>query len=85
MADDPEFPEDNPEWTEADFARARPVSEHPVLGKVFAKSGKPVGRPTGSDKERITIRIDKDVLTRFRASGPGWQSRMNEALRKAIG
>lgn len=39
------------------------------------------GRPTGSDKESTTIRFDRDVLAAFRAGGPGWQSRMNAALR----
>lgn len=39
------------------------------------------GRPTGSDKESTTIRIDRDVLAAFRAGGPGWQTRMNAALR----
>ncbi|MCA0212847.1 MAG: BrnA antitoxin family protein [Proteobacteria bacterium] len=39
------------------------------------------GRPAGSTKESTTIRIDQDVLASFRASGPGWQSRMNAALR----
>jgi uncharacterized protein (DUF4415 family) len=39
------------------------------------------GRPTGSDKESITIRFDRDVLAAFRATGPGWQTRMNAALR----
>ena len=39
------------------------------------------GRPTGSDKESTTIRIDSDVLAAFRAGGPGWQTRMNAALR----
>jgi len=41
------------------------------------------GRPRGSGrKEATSIRIDKDVLATFRASGPGWQTRMNEALRE---
>jgi uncharacterized protein (DUF4415 family) len=40
------------------------------------------GRPTGSDKESTTIRFDRDVLTAFRAGGPGWQTRMNAALRE---
>ena len=40
------------------------------------------GRPTGSDKESTTIRIDRDVLAAFRAGGPGWQTRMNAALRE---
>jgi uncharacterized protein (DUF4415 family) len=39
------------------------------------------GRPTGSDKESTTIRFDRDILAAFRAAGPGWQTRMNAALR----
>jgi uncharacterized protein (DUF4415 family) len=39
------------------------------------------GRPAGSGKESTTIRFDRDVLAAFRASGPGWQTRMNAALR----
>ncbi len=39
------------------------------------------GRPAGSDKESTTIRFDRDVLAAFRAVGPGWQTRMNAALR----
>ena len=77
------FDDDNPEWTEADFARARPANE--VLPpEVLAAFAKPRGRPPGSDKERVTIRIDRAVLERFRAGGPGWQTRMNEALRKVV-
>jgi len=36
-------------------------------------------------EEAIKLRIDPDVLAHFRAMGPGWQSRINEALRKAAG
>nr|WP_280141673.1 BrnA antitoxin family protein [Rhizobium sp. NFR07] len=40
------------------------------------------GRPkSDSTKVSTTIRLDADVLERFRAEGPGWQSRINEALR----
>lgn len=39
------------------------------------------GRPVGSDKESTTIRFDRDVLAAFRDAGPGWQTRMNAALR----
>ncbi len=39
------------------------------------------GRPTGSTKTQIALRVDDDVLQAFKASGPGWQTRMNEALR----
>ena len=36
-------------------------------------------------KEQVTLRIDQDVLEHFRESGPGWQDRINAALRKAAG
>ena len=36
-------------------------------------------------KEQVTLRIDQDVLEYFRATGPGWQDRINDALRKAAG
>jgi uncharacterized protein (DUF4415 family) len=36
-------------------------------------------------KELVSLRIDQDVLEHFRAGGPGWQERINTALRKATG
>jgi uncharacterized protein (DUF4415 family) len=36
-------------------------------------------------KETVSLRIDRDVLDHFQAEGPGWQERINQALRKAIG
>jgi uncharacterized protein (DUF4415 family) len=36
-------------------------------------------------KEQVTLRIDQDVLEYFQGGGPGWQDRINEALRKVIG
>ena len=36
-------------------------------------------------KEQVTLRIDQDVLEYFREDGPGWQERINAALRKAAG
>jgi uncharacterized protein (DUF4415 family) len=36
-------------------------------------------------KELVTLRIDRDVLEHFQEAGPGWQERINEALRKAAG
>lgn len=38
------------------------------------------GRQKAPTKERITIRLSRDVLERFRATGNGWQSRMDDAL-----
>jgi uncharacterized protein (DUF4415 family) len=36
-------------------------------------------------KELVSLRIDRDVLEHFQAEGPGWQERINEALRQLIG
>jgi len=36
-------------------------------------------------KELVSLRIDQDVLEHFQAGGPGWQDRINDALRKAAG
>ena len=36
-------------------------------------------------KEQVSLRIDRDVLDYFQEGGPGWQDRINEALRKAAG
>jgi uncharacterized protein (DUF4415 family) len=36
-------------------------------------------------KEMVSLRIDRDVLDYFQADGPGWQERINAALRKAAG
>jgi uncharacterized protein (DUF4415 family) len=40
------------------------------------------GRPLGSGtKVQVTLRIDEDVVEKFKASGAGWQTRMNDALK----
>jgi uncharacterized protein (DUF4415 family) len=46
-----------------------------------------VGRPPRGAvaKRQVTQRLDPDEIDRFREGGPGWQGRMNEALRKAVG
>jgi uncharacterized protein (DUF4415 family) len=38
-----------------------------------------------NSKELVSLRIDRDVLDHFQESGPGWQDRINEALRRAAG
>ena len=45
------------------------------------------GRPPERDeaKKQITLRLDADLIERFRAGGAGWQSRINATLRKAVG
>lgn len=41
------------------------------------------GAQRAPTKQQVTLRIDQDVLAKFRATGRGWQSRINEALRAA--
>ena len=57
--------------------------EH-LVTKVLPAS-RPRGRPAGPTKEQIALRVDHDVLEAYRASGAGWQARMNQHLRDAIG
>ncbi|PZU10047.1 BrnA antitoxin family protein [Sphingomonas sp.] len=84
----PEGFDENPEWTDETTARARPASEvlppHAMAALVRRKPGRPAGSTT-SAKTQVALRVDNDVIERFRAGGAGWQSRMNEALRKAVG
>jgi uncharacterized protein (DUF4415 family) len=50
------------------------------------RAARPAGRPKKeAPKEAVNIRLDPDVVAYFRAGGPGWQSRINAALRKAAG
>ena len=60
-----------------------PFSEaHPELASKLVRAR---GRQKAPTKISTTLRLDRDVLERFKAGGPGWQSRMNDALRKAVG
>jgi uncharacterized protein (DUF4415 family) len=80
IADDP----DNPEWTEEDFKNARPFAE--VFPELAASIKRARGRPaTERPRKVVSLRMDQHVLDKFRATGKGWQSRVNEALRKASG
>lgn len=76
--------DDNPEWTAEALACARPASE--VLPEIFgaqvAKTMlKPRGKQVAPTKQAVTVRYSPDVLDAFRATGAGWQVRMNDALR----
>ena len=75
------FDEDNPEWTAEMFAKARPISDFPELAAAFPKSKG--GRPRGSNKQAVSLRLDREVIDKCKATGAGWQSRINEVLRRA--
>ena len=82
IAADPDSPELGAEF----FANARPAAEvlgAPVVEALTVKRGR--GRPVGSvadeTKAKVNLRLDPDILERLRATGKGWQSRVNAALR----
>ena len=59
----------------------RPLGKDEMLAGI-AVARKRRGGPAGSGtKEQVAIRLDHDVLAAFRICGPGWQTRMNEALK----
>ena len=71
---------DNPELTDAEIAQLRPDGEGlPVaLADAFKRLG---GRPKSEAKAvPVSLRVPPDVLAAYKADGPGWQTRMNEAL-----
>ena len=75
---------DSPEATDEQIAQARPFTEvFPDLAESIRRSR---GRPAlDNPKKQVTLRLDSDVIARFRDGGPGWQSRINDILRKAAG
>jgi uncharacterized protein (DUF4415 family) len=74
---------DNPEWTAEDFARARPASEaHPDIVEDWLRRKR--GAQKKATKVLVSLRLERDVVERLRASGRGWQSRANDMLRKAV-
>lgn len=81
IASDP----DAPEATDEQFSQARPFTEaFPALAEALRKNIG--GRPKAENpKVAVSLRLDQDVVARFKASGPGWQTRMNRALRDAAG
>ena len=71
---------DNPEWTRKDFAKARPFSEAlPDLAASIRKGRGPNKAPT---KKLVSLRLSRQVLEAYKAKGPGWQSRIDEDLRR---
>jgi uncharacterized protein (DUF4415 family) len=75
------------ELTSADMRRFRPAKEvlSPELYALLTKrSPGERGPQIAPVKQQVTLRLDADVLNTFRATGAGWQSRINDALRKAV-
>jgi len=78
---DPEMiDDDNPEWTEADFARAMGFEQLPASLKKTL-SGRKRGPQKAPTKMLVSVRYSQEVIEQFKASGSGWQGRMDAALK----
>ncbi len=72
-----------PDWIDPDDA---PDLAEPEWSAVLDATPVTRGRPRSArPKVSTTIRLDADVLDHFRTGGPGWQSRINAALRAGMG
>jgi uncharacterized protein (DUF4415 family) len=76
---DPELIDDeNPEWSEADFARAKTFSELPeehqrILKGIMAES---------KAKKKVSVPLRQDVVEKMQSTGEGWELRIEEAVRQ---
>lgn len=86
---EPVIDEENPEWTDEMFAQAIPGRQFfterlgPEAAEAFFARSR--GRPKKTNpKVSVSLRVDRDVLEGYKTGGPGWQTRMNEALRGGL-
>lgn len=77
LASKPEWtdPDDAPELTDDWFDKATLK----IAGQVVRR-----GRPKGTNKQQVALRLDRDIIEHFKAGGAGWQSRINAALKELI-
>ena len=77
-------PDDASEWSDDVLERAALYDGETLVRpaqSTLARRGRP---RLDNPKRQVTLRLDGDVIDRFRETGPGWQSRINEALRTAV-
>lgn len=74
---------DNPEWTDEELANAKPLAE--ALPELAGAMRRNVGgRPRlDNPKRAISIRLDAEVIDKFKATGPRWQTRIDKILKAA--
>lgn len=75
---------DSPPLTQEELAHAKPFSE--VFPELAEKMRNGIGGrpPLARPKKAVSLRLDQDVIDKFKASGPGWQSRINEVLKRSV-
>jgi uncharacterized protein (DUF4415 family) len=78
------YGEDIPELTTEEMKRARPLSDFPELAEAMRRARGERGPQIAPVKERVGLRLDADVLARFRGTGRGWQGRINDILKQHL-
>lgn len=78
-------PDDVPEWSDEHFRHAQLSVGGKVVREAVGTWTRPGRPPAENPKRQVTLRLDPDVIEKFRATGKGWQSRINAELRKALG
>ena len=79
MKKQPDEPDlESPEWSDEEFKNAKRLDDLPSLAAKVRR-----GRPLSENRKvALKLRIDPDIVERFKEGGPGYQSRMNDALRE---
>ena len=78
IAADPDTSEASDDW----FATA--LTSEEAVPHLLARHRRTRGRQKAPTKQQIHIRLDTDVVEHFRSGGPGWQTRLNDTLRRAV-
>ena len=87
----PNHPDPEVAAFEAALLRSVDQALHGTPGRVHTpetraarRRGRPVGSVQASTKEAVKIRLDADLLAALRATGDGWQTRINDRLRASL-
>ncbi len=78
--------QENPAWIKADFARARAARKvvPPIVKAYETKNLHVRGRPKSSRKISVSLPLDQEIVAALRATGDGWQTRVNNLLKAVI-
>jgi uncharacterized protein (DUF4415 family) len=52
--------------------------------QILARRGRPIGTTKANTKQQATLRFDSDLLAALKATGKGWQTRINDVLRREV-
>jgi uncharacterized protein (DUF4415 family) len=80
MSDETNFDKESPEITSAEGFR-RIKDDHPEWAEALKRPGRPVSE---NPKQPVSIRLDADVLAWLKSEGRGWQTRLNDILRREM-